>query len=37
VVFNKAMETSEGAGKVFIGVGLQMVSVALCIFAAVKL
>lgn len=36
-VFKKAMETAEGAGKVFIGVGLMMISVAICILAAVKL
>ena len=36
-VFKKAIETPEGAGKVFIGVGLMMISVAICIFAAVKL
>lgn len=36
-VFNKAMETSEGAGKVFMGVGLMMIAIAICIFTAVKL
>jgi hypothetical protein len=36
-VFKKAMETSEGAGKIFMGIGLMMVAVAICIFAAVKL
>jgi len=36
-VFHKAMQSAEGAGKVFIGVGLFMVSIAICVFAAVKL
>lgn len=34
VVYNKCMETSEGAGKLAIAIGLMMVSVAIVIFAA---
>lgn len=32
---NKAMETSEGAGRVVMGVGLMMIALAIVIYAAV--
>lgn len=35
-VFNKAMMTPEGAGYVFIGIGLMMIAIAITINAAVK-
>jgi hypothetical protein len=35
-VFEKAMQTSEGAGQVFIGVGLVFLAIAVTIYAAVR-
>ncbi len=35
-VFQKAMQTPEGAGLVFVGMGLIMVSIAIVILAAVN-
>lgn len=34
-VFKKAMQTSEGAGRVWHGVGLMMVAIAIVIYTAV--
>lgn len=36
VVFNQAIRTPEGAGKVFIGIAIFCLAIAILIFAAVK-
>ncbi len=35
-VFKKAMETSDGAGKVFIGVGIIFLAISVVIYASVR-